>query len=300
MVCWRVGIAGERGVALAGFAAPSVRLWSVWPSVHTCPSFGFALGVRGGSTQPRPVLEGWDAWTLALIAAFCIGVSKAGFSGTSLIAIAIFSHLYGARQQAGFALPLLIVADLIVYPAFRKYGSWKDVWRLLPAALVGVGVGWWLLGNISDELAKKIIGLIILAMLALQLLRAWKPGVLEKMAEHHAFGNGAGTAAGVTTMLANAAGPVFQLYLLSKRVPKMELIGIGARFFLLINILKIPLNQNLGFISMRTLLENLMLVPAVVLGIFLGKHLLKKVPQKAFEWMIIGFATLAAFRMLLW
>lgn len=235
---------------------------------------------------------------MALLAAFCIGVAKAGFSGTSLISIAIFAELYGSKEQAGFALPLLILADIMVYPAFRKYGSWNDVWRLLPAALVGLGIGWWLMTVISQGTARHIIGWTILLLLGLQLLRAWKPDLLLKMAKHRAFGTGAGVAAGVTTLLANAAGPVFQLYLLSKRVPKMELIGIGARFFLLINIIKLPMNRSLGSIGADTLWQNLLLAPGVLAGIFLGKHLLQRVPQKAFEWMIIVFAALAAGRML--
>lgn len=248
------------------------------------------------------MLVGADDWALALFAAFCIGVAKAGFSGTSLLSVAIFTHLFDAKYQAGFALPLLIIADLCVYPAFRKHGSWKDVWRLLPAALVGVGVGWWMLGLIPDTIsepgARRIIGISILLMLALQSLRVLKPKLLEAIADHHAFGTGAGVAAGVTTMLANAAGPVFQLYLLSRRVPKMELIGIGARFFLLINLIKVPLNQNLGSITWETLWTNLRLAPAIIIGIVIGKSLLQKVPQRAFEWMILFFAGVAAIRML--
>jgi uncharacterized membrane protein YfcA len=236
---------------------------------------------------------------LALLAAFCIGIAKAGFSGTSLLAVAAFTHLFGARDQAGFALPLLIIADLCVYPAFRRHGSWQDVWQLLPAALVGVAIGWWLLGTVPEWMARRIIGVSILVLLGLQSLRILRPKLLEKIADHRAFGTGAGVAAGVTTMLANAAGPIFQLYLLSRRVPKMELIGIGARFFLLINLIKVPLNQNLGSITWETLRINLMLAPAILLGIGLGKSLLQKIPQKAFEGMILVFAGLAALRMLI-
>lgn len=233
------------------------------------------------------------------MAAFFIGVAKAGFTGTSLLSIAIFTGLFGAREQAGVALPLMILADLLVYPAFRRHGSWRDVWRLLPATLVGVAGGWWLLGRIDDGVAKKIIGFVILGLLALQVLRFARPALLLRMAHHHAFGTGAGVMAGVTTMMANAAGPVFQLYLLSRNTPKMEMVGIGARFFLLINLLKLPLNQNLGFIRWETLVFDLWVAPAVVVGVWIGKKWLGRIPQKVFEWMIIGFAMIAALRMLL-
>ena len=80
----------------------------------------------------------------------------------------------------------------------------------------------------------------------------------------------------------------------------MELIGIGARFFLLINLIKVPLNARLALITADSLPDNLRLLPAVAVGIFGGKWLLRHVPQVAFEWMIVIFATLAGLRMLLW
>ena len=79
-----------------------------------------------------------DPWTLALamFAALCVGVSKAGFGGLSMISVVLFAEIYGARVSTGLALPLLIVADLTVYPAFRRFGSWRPVWPLLlPTAL---------------------------------------------------------------------------------------------------------------------------------------------------------------------
>lgn len=155
------------------------------------------------------------------------------------------------------------------------------------------------MGRIDDGVAKKIIGFMILGLLFLQVLRYVRPVLLQRIADHHAFGTGAGVAAGVTTMLANAAGPVFQLYFLSRAMPKMEMVGIGARFFLLVNLLKLPLNQNLGLIRWETLLFNLWVAPSVVAGVWLGKQWLHRIPQKVFEWMIIGFAMVAAIRMLL-
>jgi uncharacterized membrane protein YfcA len=101
-------------------------------------------------------------------------------------------------------------------------------------------------------------------------------------------------------MLANAAGPVIQLYLMSRRFSKMEMVGIGARLFLLVNILKVPLSAGLSLITPETLLENLKLMPAVVAGIFGGKALLHRVSQRWFDWLVVGFAVLAGVRLLVW
>lgn len=235
---------------------------------------------------------------LALVAALCIGVSKAGFGGVSMISVMLLADVYGARASTGLALPLLIAADLTVYPLFRKFGSWRPVWRLLPPTVAGLLAGWWLLGRIDDGVARRVIGASIVAMLAVQWLRRLQPERFAALAGSAGFGAAAGAAGGFSTMLANAAGPVIQLYLLSRRLDKMELVGVGARFFLLVNLLKVPLSAGLALITPESLVENAKLLPAVWLGIVGGKAVLRRVPQRLFELTVVGFAWVAAVRLL--
>jgi uncharacterized protein len=247
--------------------------------------------VRGGMSS---------SYLLALLAALCIGLSKSGFSGISMVSVVLLADLYGPKASVGLALPLLIAADLLAYPAFLRHGSWRPVGRLLGPALIGLGFGWWMLGWIPDSAARRAIGGCVLLMVALQVSRQRWPVLFGRWVESRAFGLGAGVLGGFATMLANAAGPVIQLYLTARRVPKMELIGIGARFFLLINLLKVPLNARLALITADSLWENARLLPGVVLGVFGGRWLIRHVPQAAFEWMVVGFAVLAGMRMVFW
>lgn len=248
----------------------------------------------------------WDVplellpFILALIGAFCIGMSKAGFSGISLVAVAIFADQFGASPSVGIALPLLIIADLTVYPAFRKHGSWSRVWKLLPPTLVGIAIGYFALDRIAEDSARTVIGGIILMMLILQVWRKVRPEAFQKMADSREFGIAAGGVGGVATMMANAAGPVIQLYLLSRAIPKMELLGIAARFFLLVNLIKVPLGAGLNIVNSHSLWIDLWLAPAVVIGVFVGKAVVHRVPQHVFEGLIIGFALLASIRLLFW
>ena len=149
-------------------------------------------------------------------------------------------------------------------------------------------------------MARRVIGGCVLAMVVVQLTRRFKGQVFDRALESKWFGAGVGITGGLATMLANAAGPVIQLYLAARNIPKMELIGIGARFFLLINLIKVPLNARLALITQESLWENARLLPAVVLGVFGGKWLVRHLPQAAFEWMIVVFATLAGLRLLIW
>lgn len=237
---------------------------------------------------------------LALLAACCIGLSKAGFSGISMVSVFLLADLYGAKASVGLALPLLILADLLAYPAFMRHGSWKPVWRLLGPTLVGVVAGWWMLGWIDDAGARRVIGVCVILMVVLQGSRRWHPEYFDRWVQTRGVGAATGILGGFATMLANAAGPVIQLYLMARKVPKMELIGIGARFFLLVNLLKVPMNANLSLIHGESLMWNLRLAPAVVLGVFGGRWLVRHVPQKVFEWMIVVFSALAGLRLVFW
>jgi uncharacterized membrane protein YfcA len=103
-----------------------------------------------------------------------------------------------------------------------------------------------------------------------------------------------GLGAGVTTMLANAAGPVMTVYLLSQRLEKKEHLGVFSRFFLFINLFKAPFSADLGIINPTSLMTNLVLLPAVIIGILLGWQILKRIPQKPFEWLLFVLTLIAA------
>ena len=235
-------------------------------------------------------------WTWAIVAALAVGISKTGFGGIGLVAVCIMVDLFG-KPSVGILLPMLILADISVYPFFRRYASWTPVWRILPPTLLGCVAGYFFLDWMPEDSARSIIGGIIMVMVGLQLFRRFGQERFERLADSREAGLAAGFAAGTATMVANAAGPIFQLYLLSRRFEKLELIGVGARFFLLINILKAPFLGGMSYINGESLLFNLKLVPVILLGIYLGRHLVHAVSQRLFEWLVILFALIAGARL---
>ena len=61
-----------------------------------------------------------------------------------------------------------------------------------------------------------------------------------------------------------------------------------------------PLNAQLALITPESLSENLRLVPAVALGVFGGRWLIRHVSQRLFEWMIVAFSAIAGLRLMFW
>jgi uncharacterized membrane protein YfcA len=226
--------------------------------------------------------NGWIL-LLALFGAMCIGLSKSGLAGTATLNVVLMAQIFGAKPSVGLVLPMLIVADLLGYLINRQGGSWRQIVPMMLPAIAGVIVGWLLLDRIDNAVARVVIGWIILGLLAFNFVLRKRREQFLQLTEHRGFAQGMGFLAGTVTMIANAAGPVMTVFLLSQRLEKREHLGVFCRFFLFINLFKLPFSNSVGIITGPSLLTNLVLLPGVFLGIYLGWQILKRIPQDAFE-----------------
>ena len=239
------------------------------------------------------------SWVLLVLGATGVGISKSGLAGVSLVHVIIFAHVFGAKASTGVLLPLLIVGDCCAVWLVGKEVDWRYVLRLLPPAFVGVIIGWGLLGRLDEATFKPLIGTIILLLCIGQLIRMYRPTFFTTVPHTQPFAWSMGILGGVTTMLANAAGPVIALYLLAVSLPKLKLVATGAWFFFVLNLGKIPFSINLGFISSKTLFVDLLLAPCVIFGLIFGLMVVRRLPQKLFDTFLLGFTAVVAVRMIL-
>ena len=83
-----------------------------------------------------------------------------------------------------------------------------------------------------------------------------------------------GICAGFTTMIGNLAGSFSNLFFLSTQLPKNQLIATAAWVFFIINIFKVPFHiWNWGTIDLNSFAIDLYLIPAVIMGFFIGLKL---------------------------
>ena len=95
-------------------------------------------------------------------------------------------------------------------------------------------------------------------------------------------------------MIGNAAGGVVATYFIIRGLEKETFIGTGALLFLIMNGIKLPLYAFVWkVITVQSLLQNLIVLPAVMLGVFTGYHIITHIPMKLYHWVII-ITTLAS------
>jgi len=111
---------------------------------------------------------------------------------------------------------------------------------------------------------------------------------------HRLLALGYGSAAGFTTMVANAGGPVMSLYLLTMRLAKLAFLGTAAWFFFLVNCFKVPFSIGLGLLTWDSLALNLVLVPGVAVGAVIGRRVIGRIEQSTFEWLVLVFTAVSA------
>jgi hypothetical protein len=83
-------------------------------------------------------------------------------------------------------------------------------------------------------------------------------------------------------------------------LPKNSFIGISAWFFMIINFTKFPLQLFVwNNIKAETLMIDLMTLPAIALGAFLGFKVVKIIPEHAYRGFVIVITVITAFLLLL-
>jgi len=237
-------------------------------------------------------------WVVIALSAVVVGVSKTGMPGLGILPVPLMALAFSTRQSTGLLLGILILADLFAIAYHRHNARWRHVLRLLPAAFAGIVAGYFGLTAVNDRQLKPIIGAIVLVMLGINYWRARARAEDAPVPAQWWFAAGLGFMAGVTTMMANAAGPVMIIYLLAMRLPKIEFVGTGAWFFFAVNWLKVPFSAHLDLVTAESVLLNLMMLPFIAAGAVIGIFFLKRIPQKAFTAIVQFLAAAAAIKLL--
>jgi uncharacterized protein len=243
-------------------------------------------------------------WALAAACAFLNGLGKTGVPGLGILPVVLMLWVIpDGRLSGGAVLPMLCLGDLFAVRWYRHHARWDQIARLSPWVAVGLGAGaatLWLMPN--GALLDRLMGALLLAMVMLQAVRLYRgdPAVQPRWMLAAFFG----IVAGFATTVANAAGPVMSLYLLSMGLAKDQFMGTGAWFFLIINLVKVPIfllpdQHGQARITADTLMLDVWLAPLVIAGAVAGRSVFTRLKQKAFAWTVLVLAGLGTLKMVL-
>ncbi len=234
-----------------------------------------------------------EQFLFAFLAAFILGVSKAGVKGIAVLIVTLMALAFGGRPSTGILMPLLITGDIFAIIYYHRHTQWRYLRKFLPWMMIGVIIGVFIGKDLPEKLFQIAMGFTILGTVVM--LVWWDLKKTKNVPTHWTFASSMGIMAGITTMIGNLAGAFSNIFFLAMRLPKNEFIGTAAWLFFFINLFKLPFHIFVWeTVTLSTLEIYIAIVPALVLGLFSGVYLVKKISDAFFRKMILLLTAIGA------
>lgn len=220
-------------------------------------------------------------FAIAIPAVIWTGISKGGFgSGASFASTPLLALILGPGAAVGLMLPLLMLMDVTALkPYWRKWDG-PSARVLILGSVPGIVLGGLIYGITDPDVFRFLIGLVAILFILWQVVR--KLGLYRPEAHHMPLGAGGviGAVLGLTSFVSHAGGPPAAVFLLSRGLDKTTYQATTVIVFWAVNAMKFLPYMLLGIFTWETALADLMLIPAAVLGVWLGVSAHHALPER--------------------
>ncbi len=219
-------------------------------------------------------------WAAAIPAVMMVGLSKGGLGPLGGLAVPILSLAIPPVQAAGLTLPIFVASDVVAVIAYRRRFDPGVLKLMLPAAGLGILVGWATAAKVSEDAVRLIVGTVS----ALFAVNYWLRGRLARAPSRPSTPKGAfwGALAGFTSFVSHSGGAPFQMYVLPLRLAPPVFAGTSVIFFAVVNALKVPPYFFLGQFKSANLLAAAMLAPIAIAFALVTVRIVKVIDQALF------------------
>ncbi len=232
-------------------------------------------------------------WLLVGVAAFIIGLSKAGIKGINMMNITIMAIVFGGKASTGVVLPLLCTGDVLAVIYYHRHAQWNHFWKLIPWMIAGILIGVYVGKDLDETIFRRIMSIIIMLTIAIMVWLETRKTV--SIPSNPLFVAGMGLVSGFTTMLGNLAGAFSNIYFLATRMLKNDFIGTAAWVFLVINFFKLPFQvvywKN---ITLSTLRIDLYLLAPLLVGFFAGIKIVSRIQDDSYRKVVFVLTLIGA------
>jgi len=222
-------------------------------------------------------------YAVSVPAVLMFGIAKGGFGGgLGVAAVPLMALAVSPVQAAAILLPILCLMDLLTLWAYRGRWILPELRVLLPASLIGIGLGTLMFGYMSAAAVKLVIGVVAVTFTAHHWLgKRLASGTSDNNVPRR-YGIAGGAVAGFTSFIAHAGGPPLTMYLLRRPLDRTDFIATSAVFFAVVNYVKLVPYAWLQQLSTDNLLLSLVLAPLAPVGVGIGVWLHRRVSDRFF------------------
>jgi len=241
-----------------------------------------------------------NVWFLIVagVATILLGLGKGGFAGVGAISTPLVALVIGPVQAAAIMLPILIVQDVVGVWAFRHHWHRGILTLMLPFAAVGIAIAWYFAASLPEAGMQFLLGLISVVFAVRSLWIQRNGAVPVPRDPPRWLGALMGVASGVTSQVAHAGQPPFQIYVLPQRLPRDMLLGTTAIFFATVNWIKVPFYIALGQFTRTQLMTSAVLLPLAIASTFAGVWLARRIDADRFYTLVFIMMAVVGVRLI--
>ena len=223
-------------------------------------------------------------FAIVILAAIIQGMTSFGFS---LIAIPLLSMILPLKTFVPMIVLFSFLMNATLFKFLKGHFDKKRILILVISGLLSTTIGIRLLSIVDNELLKMVVGIILIIsgftmMFGFKI--KWKSRLLGDFI--------AGIVSGVLNGSVSLSGPPVILLLSNEGTNKDDFRKTLTSFFLLLNLLSLPIFFVNGLLTDDVLLKSIVNLPALGFGIYFGLKLGKKISEQHFRKVTISLIIL--------
>lgn len=214
----------------------------------------------------------------AFVAAILAAVT--GFGGAAVL-LPVLVATFGMRE----AIPILTVAQLVGNGS-RVWFNRKELDRRI--------VGWFALGGVPMAFIGGVLfakaplttltRLLGIFLIIVVIWRHARPNATWRPSQRAFVGIGAG--ASFLSALLGSVGPLMAPFFLAYGLVKGAYIGTEALCTVTMHVTKLIAYRSAAVLPLHAVLVGLVLAPIMVVGSFIGKRIVERLPETVFIWLV--------------
>ncbi len=219
--------------------------------------------------------------------------------GGGVLMTPLFLLFLPPKEGIALLAPLLLLISAMVLRQYWRQWNNFHLLVLLPASLVGIWLGTHLLAVCPPIYITKTVGVLAILFGVLQGVSVDRPDWLSRLRPGTWWGVGLGLSSGVSSGMAHAGGIVFSFYLLPHSPNKEMFVATLVLLFFVTGVLKVGTYVAYHLLTWPILLLSLLLLPAMIVGSFLGKWMNRRISNRQFLRLISVIIVLIGIKLLL-
>ncbi len=230
------------------------------------------------------------SFIIIILAYLCSIVSGLTGMGGGFLLLVILSPLFPPPVLIPFHGSLQLISNLSRFTLFFQHINWRMTVLFATGAMLGAAAGSRIIVDIQVDRFRIMLGLAILIM-------TWMPK-LKRVPRLPGLFFYVGGVSTFLSLFIGATGPLIAPFFLKAGLTKEGLVASKAACQIPLHVFKIIVYLSTGFLLGPWLPILAGAVPAMFLGIWTGKKLLGKVPERGFYILLQIIITLLAMRLL--